>query len=190
DLAKTEQKLDPSRPVSQASTALDSRPQSAARASSGTDSRPQSARPRHLPVSRPSSAVPGQPGQPGQPRSVRPQSARPSSAVLPRTTASRPQSSGETLEQFGVRSVRPLSARPASHGGDPLSGGDFRLPELDVLLDLELEVAEINGQPLEDEQPLESTASARRLQRSSKASGDSEASEFIYQGQPLLPLPD
>ena len=204
DLAKIDEKKDPkqSRPASQASTALDSRPASA-RASSGfdADSRPQSARPRHLPASRPSSAVGTRPPRPSSARPpshgeppVGPVGQRPHSAVLPRSVRpARPGSGDIHGEQRPVplpSSVRPSSARPQSRtSGDPLSNGDFRLPvELDEILDLEMEVAEINGL---QEEPLESAVSATRLRRTSVAdSGATASSEFLYQGQPLLPVAD
>ncbi|CAK9104580.1 unnamed protein product [Durusdinium trenchii] len=159
-------KVDPadraaSRPPSQASTAAGtfSRPPTAG------DSRPSSAVvSRGLPF-RPSSAVA---------RSTRPASARPAT----NTGDARPSSAVP-------RSTRPASARPPSTG-DTWNAGDARLDQMDAPWELEMEVAEINGEAVDDV-----AVSGSRL-RTSRVSGTSAHSEveFLYEGQPLGSSPE
>ncbi|CAK9104689.1 unnamed protein product [Durusdinium trenchii] len=188
-------KVDPadraaSRPPSQASTAAGtfSRPPTAG------DSRPSSAVvSRGLPF-RPSSAV----ARSTRPASARPATntgdARPSSAV-PRSTrpaSARPPSTGDTWNAGDARpssavprSTRPASARPPSTG-DTWNAGDARLDQMDAPWELEMEVAEINGEAVDDV-----AVSGSRL-RTSRVSGTSAHSEveFLYEGQPLGSSPE
>ncbi|CAK9104591.1 unnamed protein product [Durusdinium trenchii] len=201
-------KVDPadraaSRPPSQASTAAgtfsrpptagDSRPSSAV-VSRGLPFRPSSAVARST---RPASARPATNTGDARPSSAVPRSTRPASARPPSTghdlgsrldshTCSDTWNAGDARPSSAVpRSTRPASARPPSTG-DTWNAGDARLDQMDAPWELEMEVAEINGEAVDDV-----AVSGSRL-RTSRVSGTSAHSEveFLYEGQPLGSSPE